>query len=206
MLQINFLCTIEELLTTLIMKRSLQILLCFILLNVCRPSNAQVFTENFDGSTISMFTGGTPGYSTTNAYSQSLPNSMLGLFNVNGEATLTSPDFSTLGNQYVTLQFNHICKIDFYDSCVVELSINSGVTWTQLNSATCTYLGTSPNFALVKKFSSASYPTVWDPNNAGTMSNTWWKQELFDISNLCGNQPSVRFRYRMKDATINGMG
>jgi hypothetical protein len=85
----------------------------------------------------------------------------------------------------------------------VEVSTDGGLTWTILTAANSIYLGTSPIFSGVNNFSSGAY-SIWDPANAGTISNSWWQQETFDMSALCGNQASVSVRFRFSDQG-NGM-
>jgi Secretion system C-terminal sorting domain len=170
-------------------------------------TNAQItaFSENFDGVTSSMTSMGTPGFATSNGFFNSAPKSSIGQYSTAGEITLTSPSFSTSGNNFVILSFSHICKISFFDSCLVECSVDNGFTWTTITPANSNYGGTSTIYQSLGYFNSGAY-SLWDFANGGTISNTWWQQESFDISALVGNQNNVKIRFRAKDdASANGM-
>ena len=101
---------------------------------------------------------------------------------------LTTNTFSTTGMQYVLLDFDQICKIEFFDAATIEVSANNGSTWTQLTGGQ--YLGTGQFANVGNKFNATSYP-AWVPgNNYTTPTNSWWKHENFDISSLMSIKPS----------------
>ena len=52
--------------------------------------------------------------------------------------------FSTIGKRFVRLKFQHICKIFFLNNGFVQVSVDSGNTWVNLDSNH--YQGNSPNF------------------------------------------------------------
>jgi len=63
-------------------------------------------------------------------------------------ATMTTISFSTVGYNAVFLYFNHICKIEFFDNGIIEVSPDNGITWYQLidqpgfpGSDNCVYYG-----------------------------------------------------------------
>lgn len=186
------------------MKTLLQLIFTALLIQLNAPVAAQVFTENFDGGSVNMVSSGTPGFNVTNLYSQSAPNSILGGYSNNSTSTLTTPSFSTLGNNFVTFDFDHICKTALNDTCIIELSVNGGLTWSKVNAATCNYLGSSNAFIALKRFFIFSY-SAWTSGGPGNVNNSWWEHESFDISNLCANQDSVMIRFVMKD-NINNDG
>ena len=101
--------------------------------------------------------------------------------------------FSTIGKRFVRLKFNHICKIYFLNNGFVQVSIDSGNTWINLDSNH--YQGNSPNFDGLGYFYENSYPapsqspywggpTLTPPGVAPT--NNWWASETFDISDIAG--------------------
>jgi len=103
---------------------------------------------------------------------------------------------STTGYGFVLLEFDHICKVEFYDGGYIEVSANSGMSWTRLSGAQ--YLGSGQFATLGDKFNSTSYGT-WLPGNPSPPTNTWWEHEMFDISALAGNTPTLTVRFVLKD-------
>lgn len=122
-------------------------------------------------------------------------------------ALLTTKPFSTLGQQKVWLDFAHIAKVEQGDSAVIQVSINGGTSWITLGGGACSYLGSGLNFAANSSFSPEKYPGDWQlPLGGITPTNSWWKNERFDISAIASNQADVRVRFRYFDANNNGGG
>ena len=121
-----------------------------------------VFQENFDPPSLadSVSSSGTPTWSIDNTLSVSTPNSYLNQVGLATSNYLETNTFSTVGNTFVILEFDHICKIEFFDAATVEVSSDNGATWTQV---TCPhYLGNGLFCLPGDKFASNAYP-LWDP-------------------------------------------
>lgn len=119
---------------------------------------------------------------------------------------LTSIPFSLNGMTYVTLRFDHICRIDFFDQAQVEVSID-GTNWYTLTGAemdpsSCSYA----TFPSQGYFSSASNLS-WDPGVPGTVAtNAMWCTEVFNLGTLIGNQPIAYIRFTVSDVVGPGSG
>ncbi len=188
------------------MKRLLYSLLLFVVFPFLTKAQSTVFTENFDGGGIQFTSTGVPGWATDNTIFLSPSNSWRGQYSINGTTSTTTTSFNTTGNQFVTLNFSQICKVDFVDVAKIEISTD-GVTWTQLiasSGGNCFYNGLGNFIAQGNKFTEASY-LDWDPAAPTFPLNTWWKQESFDISQLAGNQATVQIRFTIIDNFGNGM-
>ncbi len=123
-----------------------------------------------------------------------------------GDTTsLITNSFSTVNNLYVMLEFDQICKIDFFDYAELFVSINNGVTWTKLTASE--YMGTGAFGSIANRFAGTSY-IDWDGANNATMpTNAWWKSEQFNISTIVGNQPNVKVMFRLHDmGSAGGQG
>ena len=102
--------------------------------------------------------------------------------------------FSTVGNTFIRLSFNHIAKVHFGQRGYIQASNDGGQTWTTLTGSM--YHGGSPQFASNGYFNELSYPnpqgvTFWhgptlNPSQVVSPANTWWAQEVFDISTILG--------------------
>lgn len=161
------------------------------------------FTENFDGpGPYGLTSSGTPGWSIDANYSTSSPNSYRGQYGAGGTVYLTSNSFSTAGNSYVVLSFKQICKIEFTDTAKIEVSVDNGVTWTQVTSTNSTYLGSGDFAAQGDRFSELSYG-IWAPGSTTAPAANWWQNESFDISLLAQNAPSVQVRFVATDFVSN---
>ncbi len=190
-----------------LMKRLLYSLVLFVAFPFLTKAQSTVFTENFDGGGIQFTSSGTPGWATDNTIFLSPANSWRGQYGINGTISTTTSTFNTSGNQFVTLNFAQICKVDFVDLAKIEISTDGGVTWTQLIASAggnCYYNGAGNFIAQGNKFTEASY-LDWDPAAPTFPLNTWWKQESFDISQLAGNQATVQIRFTIIDNFGNGM-
>lgn len=162
------------------------------------------FTENFDGpGPYGLTPTGSPGWSIDPTYSTSSPNSYKGEYGIGGTVYLTSNSFSTVGNNFVVLNFKQICKIEFVDTAKIEISIDGGTTWTQVTSANSSYLGAGDFANQYDRFSEISYPADWALGNAIPPTNGWWKNEGFDISQLANNAADVRVRFVLVDFLSN---
>jgi Secretion system C-terminal sorting domain/CARDB len=160
-----------------------------------------VFHENFE-TPDSVTASGNPAWAVNTVYQSQGLQSYRNQVAVNDSSFLITDAFSTVGNSFVILDFDHICKIDYFDIARIHVSNDNGNTW-QLVTQTH-YLGTSNFGALGNYFNSAAY-SVWQPaNNALAPSNTWWQAESFDISTLCANVPQAKIKFTLKDGNSNG--
>ncbi|MEO0310746.1 MAG: hypothetical protein RIQ89_403 [Bacteroidota bacterium] len=179
-------------------------LLLFVLLSTLSTAiNAQtvVLSENME-TIDSLISSGNPTWFQSSAYQTSGSFSIRDTVASADSSYLTSVPFSTVGNLFVILNFNHICKIAFNDFGTVEVSSDNGASWIQLTAAQ--YLGTS-GFSANSVFNSVAYPPTWIPGqDTATPQPSWFKSESFDVSALIGNVPQARIRFKLKDGTGNG--
>ena len=187
------------------MKNSI-LFLCLVLISSFSFSQNLVFHENFEaplyGDSV------TSSQTSTNVDHWGINSNLyfLGSFSdscqvVQGDTTyLTTDAFSTVGKSYVVLDFDHICKVEWFDGAEIQVSNNNGTTWTSLQATE--YYGSSQ---FGGKFTSVSYGTLW---NAGVDSiiptNSWWQHEKFDISTIVGNSSQVKIRFLLRDGDNDG--
>ena len=106
--------------------------------------------------------------------------------------------FSTLGNVFVRMTFDQICKVHYGQQAYIMVSNNNGATWTRLGAPH--YQGPSSNFnATSPYFNEISYPNPSAANYWGGLTLTgagtaplpsWWVQETFNLSSLLGGGPA----------------
>ncbi|MCT4625126.1 MAG: hypothetical protein N4A46_15990, partial [Schleiferiaceae bacterium] len=158
-----------------------------------------VFKENFDlpsgGDSVSSY-GLIPTtniWKDTSFLAHSGTQSGMGVTEQLNTVFLQTDAFSTLGKKNVVLEFDHIAKLHFFRHGKVEISVDSGSTWVQTDTAG--YYGNSPNFKTLNYFNEISYPvqsmspywggpTITPPGS--TPTNSWWAHETFDISDVAG--------------------
>lgn len=163
-----------------------------------------VYHENFEN----------PSFADSLTSSPSLawsPSSMLaatGLYcdsaqvQTNDTLYLTTNSFSTLGLSYVILTFDQICKIEFFDAAYLEVSNNNGSTWTRVMGNH--YLGNGQFTNIGSAFNASSYSAWQIVNNYAIPTNSWWRNEIFDISSLCSNSSNVKIRFALADVNASG--
>jgi len=164
-----------------------------------------VFHENFDGTSGADSVTAVPSSSwgLSGQLFASPLKSDSAVVTLGDTSSLITNSFSTSGNSYVILEFDQICKIDFFDAAEILVSTNNGSTWTQLTAAQ--YLGSGQFSTFGNKFTAVSYPTLWAGSNPYVIpQNTWWKHETFDISSLASNAANVKVKFRLRDGTNNG--
>lgn len=167
-----------------------------------------VFHENFDtpslaDSVITGANGTSVPWSINNTLQVSPTNSYHGTFAQTDSSWVETNSFSTSGNTFVILEFDHIAKIAFFDFGIVQVSNNGGANWTTLNCPQ--YLGSGNFCNSGNKFASNVY-LDWLPAQAGAVpTNAWWKHETFDVSSLLANSTNCKVRWLLYDANNNGM-
>lgn len=115
---------------------------------------------------------------------------------------LTSPTFTTLGSSVVTLEFDQIAKVEFFDGCYIEVSNNNGATWIPLTSVH--YTGTGQFGIIGNKFNATSY-TDWLPSNGNAIpTSAWWKHETFNVSAVLANTSQAKIRFSVRDDNNTG--
>ncbi|HOF17215.1 MAG TPA: hypothetical protein PLP76_10015, partial [Bacteroidales bacterium] len=133
----------------------------------------------------------------------SSPSSALGFVpNSNGDSVeLISPWYDLRNYEYAFLQFSHICKTSTSDMCQIKYQELSMPGWKVI--PTSSYQGNTPSAYAGAKFSHASYST-WIPNDSlATPSNSWWKEENFDVSGEV-SYAQVRFKFVIVKGNVLG--
>jgi len=178
----------------------LSILLCCTVLSSTAQKNI-LFHENFDppsgpDSAITYtLNGATNLWSINNSLSVSTPNSYKGqVERGNGFQVVFQTDtFSTKNTPYVFLNFNHICKIYSTNQGRMQIWNNVSGVWQDITGTNTSYLGNAGNYNNLNYFNETSYANdndAWDLSNNSTPTNSWWRLEQFDISDLA-HDPSI---------------
>src|SRR5688572_18954679 len=130
---------------------------------------AQVFSEDFETPPLAVTSSGSPGWAINSRLQVSGVNSDSSYIDTIGSTSyLTTDAFDCSGNSFVTLTFNSIAKLEFFDNATIEISTDGGFTWLQLvddiggPSNNCTYLGTGLFSTQGSRFQEASYG-LWQP-------------------------------------------
>lgn len=183
------------------MKRLVFIGFLFLLLPCIGVGQTQVFHEDFEVAD-SVVSSGNPVWSSNTTYQAGGLSSFRNQIALSDSSRLTTISFSTLGNGFVLLDFDQICKIQFFDNARIEVSNDNGNTWLPVTGAN--YLGSGQFGTINNRFCAGSY-SDWQPGqDAASPNNTWWKHETFDISSLCANAVSVQIRFKLNDGNGNG--
>ncbi|MCF8218276.1 MAG: hypothetical protein K9J21_04775, partial [Bacteroidales bacterium] len=119
----------------------------------------------------------------------------------NDTLTLTTDVFSTTGNSFVTLDFDHIAKIETFDKAIIEVSIDNGASWTKLDSTH--YMGSSSSFGPLGNVFNANTYADWKSSQIVTPDNSWWKHETFNVSSIAADESTVQVRFSLID--VNGL-
>jgi hypothetical protein len=145
------------------MKKLLPCLIFFCFITSLRGQTV-LFFEDFETLPLTQITStGSPGWGvSTHLASGGLRSDSANCLNPGDSSVLTTIPFSAAGLSYVILEFDHICKVEFYDAAFIEVSSNGGATWHRLTGAQ--YLGQGQFVTLGNRFNSASY-LDWLPGN-----------------------------------------
>lgn len=192
------------------MLKKLLHLIAFITVTVSVNAQNCFWHENFDDPSLrdscTTIFNGTHGFAQNSRLFTSALYSDTAYIDVGDTIELRTDCFDLTGLTYAILSFNHICKIDFFDVALVEISLDCGQNWFTLQGEYITDQVNPPGAPFAAQgyqFSAASYP-VWAPGNPNAVPlNSWWKTEYFDISPWA-NLPDVRIRFIMWDSNIPG--
>ena len=177
-------------------------LFCFLAVALSGFSQTVIFNETFETIPLAVTSSGNPVWSRSHKFAKTGTYSDSSRVAQADTSYLTTNSFSTVGNSYVVLEFAQICKIEFFDGAVIEVSTNNGLSWTKLVAAQ--YLGTGQFGTQGDKFTAASY-TIWAPGTATQIpQNAWWQNEMFDISSVAANHASVKVRFKLYDGNNTG--
>jgi len=127
-------------------------LFLFILLVTVGIAQAQttVFTEDFETLPLNVTSSGSSSWARTSILSSNGLYADSATIVSNGDTTyLTTNAFSTIGYTNAILSFKQICKLSFGDAGYIEVSGDSGATWTRLIGTS--YLCHSTEFVVDKR-------------------------------------------------------
>ena len=113
-----------------------------------------------------------------------------GHVNANDTLWFSTCSFSTLLDTFITIEFQHICKVSLFDGGIVEVSNDSGLTWNRMganeyintkgpSAPKWNYSGTAA--AKYGVFNELSYAHIgeWEPGTDTFPKNDWWQYEYF---------------------------
>lgn len=189
------------------MKKTLLSLMVIILIAFNAQSQVIGFHENFEppSGADSVISSGTTGYSPWGINSRIARSGVQCdsvVVSQSDTSYLTTIPFSTVGNTSVFLHFSQICKIEYNDVAEIFVSNNNGVSWIKLTAMQ--YMSSGTFGAISDRFTSTSY-IDWLPGTTNAVpQNSWWKDEVFDISAFVANSPNVLIRFALHDNNNNG--
>ncbi len=185
------------------MKKCFVFLAGFILFSQISYAQSTIITsENFDNGATNFSPNPSRAWQINNYYFVSPSNSYRGKVpNIMGDSSiLTTVEYNLKNYSHVLLKFNHICKISFHDNVRIEYKTgNQG--WNPIPANT--YLGKATNYGITG-FNSLSYPEWNYLDSSAIPTQSWWKEELFDIGFLVGGFDGVQFRFIIKRGTAQG--
>lgn len=201
---------------------SLAVLLMPFVLSAQLMDTTVVFYENFDESVIKMTSTVNQGVFHWNRDS-SLYVSSPSSYHVQLQATMSNLACWTRAIEvdrsfpYVYLQFDHICKVNNNDRSYISYSLSTNVSsmgeidwgqWVVMNDYTTTssyYHGHAQT--ITEGNVSQNWYSDWQGNNnTAVPTNSWWKTELFDMSNFVVGPSNQYFRIRFYTTHASGTG
>ncbi|MDD4214312.1 MAG: lamin tail domain-containing protein [Bacteroidales bacterium] len=182
--------------------------ICLLVMFSCfLVSSAQtvVLQEDFEQATYNVVaSGATYNWSINTRLHYSGIKCDSNIVSLNDTAYLTTVPFTTVGYTSVLLRFSHICKIELLDAGEIEVSVNNG-PWIKLTGDHYINPGNSQFENNGNKFNTNTYPLNWQPAINGVMpTQSWWKNEIFNISAIAANSSNVRIRFLLRDGNSNG--
>ena len=200
---------------------SLVVLVMPFILSAQLMDTVVIFNENFDGAVVKM--------TSTTLFNETNWRKDSSLY-VSSPSSYHSPSYPTVGNSacwtraievdrtfpYVYLQFDHICKVNNNDRCNISYELSERVNaqgdivfgqWIQM-----TYNVNSPFYhghaeTINEGNVSQNWYNIWQKNNnAAVPDNTWWKTELFDMSQFVVGDSNQYFRIRFLTTHYSGAG
>jgi hypothetical protein len=164
-------------------------------------SQAVTIVEKFDSTTISYKPFPASAWKINTHYYKSPPNSYRGIVpNMLGDSiVLQSPVYDFRGMTFIEMRFKHICKISPQDIIRIEYRISNSV-WRTIPAAD--YLGDASNYG-TQGFNAASYIEWQADDSLAIPLQSWWKEELFDLSNTVGGEVT-EFRFILKRGSVQG--
>ena len=118
-------------------------------------------------------------------------------YNEGDTVELVSPYYDCSNYKYVMVKFSHICMVLGSDLCQVmyqEQGIGGYYKWRVI--PTECYKGKNPNYTKTGCFSHNDYPIWRSSDTFAVANNSWWQQEVFDVSEYAC-YTSVRFKFVM---------
>jgi hypothetical protein len=180
-----------------------------------------VFYENFDDSYIKMTStslfGEVNWRKDTTLFVSAPASYHTPMYPVQGELECRTRSIEVdRSYPYVYLQFDHICKVNNNDRSYLYYQVSTSVSeqgpvwgaWHKMDN----YSATSPFYhghAEVINYGNVSqnWYTIWDKNNnAAVPNNTWWKTELFDMTQFVVGTDNQYFRLKFSTSHESGTG
>ncbi|MBO7464630.1 MAG: hypothetical protein J6T56_02125, partial [Bacteroidales bacterium] len=119
-------------------------------------------------------------------------------------AELVTPYFDCQQYEYVILKFSHICKVLPSDLCQVmyqEKGLGANYKWKPIPYDA--YQGKFTGYKANLAFDHSSY-SDWKANDTFAQpGDSWWKEEIFDLSNYAGYS-EVRFKFIIRKGSYLG--
>ncbi|MFI5220317.1 MAG: hypothetical protein ACHQNT_12605, partial [Bacteroidia bacterium] len=197
------------------MKKILPALALLLLTGTVNAQIGFTWCETFDApsldDSVTSYSSNPPANAgwTLNSRLQVSPANSDSAYVTTGDTVILSTipiDFT--GMTFVIMEFDHICKVDFFDAAILQVSPDGGTNWFQLTDSEYLTDDINPPGAPFgsqgNQFSAASY-AIWQPaNGAAIPDNSWWQHEIFDLSAFAGSSPNALIRFILYDANIPG--
>ena len=183
------------------MKRVIVFFASILLFLQYGQSQTTMMTENFDGQSVSLTANPTTAWQQTSDYFVSAPYAYRGRVpHAMGSVTyLETPTYNLSTYYEVYLRFNHICKVSPSDIARIEYRIG-GTVWQPI--PTETYLGKGTY--TLQGFNAASY-AAWQANDSVAQPLlSWWREEVFNLSNDVAYEAQVQFRFVIQHGNVSG--
>ena len=202
---------------------SLVVMLMPVALSAQLLDTVVAFYEDFDGATVKMTSTALFGESSGNwrkdsSLCVSMPASYhTHLFAAPGNLVMwTQPIAVDRTYPYVYLQFDHICKINNFDISDIGYGLSEAIDnqgaimwgpWHYLD-----FTQNSPFYhghaeVISNGNISQNWYSEWEPTNNGAVpNNSWWKTELFDMTQFLVNETNDFFRIRFRTGHASGTG
>jgi hypothetical protein len=165
-------------------------------------SQKVTYTENFDGNSNTFTSSPASAWRIDTNYYVSSPKAIHGIVpNLKGDyITLTTPAYNLSNYRHVLLRFRHICKISPQDIVRIEYKLR-GMGWKVLSPSA--YMGKAIGY-LSNGFNANSY-TEWKAEDSLALpSQSWWKEEIFDVSFEVGMDDEAQFRFILMHGNTPG--